>query len=355
MWNLLYYKRIYFARREAGKRVNYYGGERYYTLNQYLREQFGQKTYKLALDGGMTCPNRDGKIGYGGCIFCSGGGSGEFAACRQKTGGVTAQIEQARERIRKKTDAELFIAYFQSYTNTYADVSYLRQIFTEAIMHPQVAVLSVATRPDCLPEDVLELLAELNRIKPVWVELGLQTIHETTARYIRRGYELSCYEDAVRRLHRAGIEVITHVILGLPGESKEDMLATVRYLSRNDSDNDSADCKVQKVSENDVWPFFRRTQGIKLQLLHVLKGTDLAAEYRKGAFSVLSMEEYLDILFECLEILPPDVVVHRITGDGPKSLLIAPEWSADKKMVLNTIRREMKLRDVRQGKRTAEN
>ncbi len=335
--------------------MNYYGGERYYTLNQYLREQFGQKTYKLALDGGMTCPNRDGKIGYGGCIFCSGGGSGEFAACRQKTGGVTAQIEQARERIRKKTDAELFIAYFQSYTNTYADVSYLRQIFTEAIMHPQVAVLSIATRPDCLPEDVLELLEELNRIKPVWVELGLQTIHETTARYIRRGYELSCYEDAVRRLHRAGIEVITHVILGLPGESKEDMLATVRYLSRNDSDNDSADCKVQSVSENDLRPFFRRTQGIKLQLLHVLKGTDLAAEYRKGAFSVLSMEEYLDILFECLEILPPDVVVHRITGDGPKSLLIAPGWSADKKMVLNTIRREMKLRNIRQGKRTAEN
>ena len=314
----------------------HYGGERFYTLNAYLRERFGQKVYKLALDGGMTCPNRDGKIGYGGCIFCSGGGSGEFAVGRQENGGVTEQIERARERIREKTDAGRFIAYFQSYTNTYADVEYLRQIFTEAIMHPQVEVLSVATRPDCLPDDVMELLAQLNRIKPVWVELGLQTIHEKTAGYIRRGYPLSCYEDAVHRLHDAGIEVITHVILGLPGESREDMMETVRYLS-------------EAVFESCFGECTYRTRGIKLQLLHVLKGTDLAAEYRKGAFSVLNMEEYLDILFDCLELLPPDMVIHRITGDGPKSLLIAPKWSANKKMVLNTIRREMKLRDIRQG------
>lgn len=324
-----------------------FGGERYYTLNHYLRQRFGRKTYKLALDGGMTCPNRDGTAGYGGCIFCSGGGSGEFAAPRQEAGGVTAQIEEARNRIRQKTDADLFIAYFQSYTNTYADVEYLRQIFTEAIMHPQVAALSVATRPDCLPDEVLALLAQLNRIKPVWVELGLQTIHEETARYIRRGYALSCYEDAVKRLNQAGIEVITHVILGLPGESREDMLETVRYLARKSSL--SGQDHAPEAAAGAV-PFSYRTQGIKLQLLHVLKGTDLAAEYQKGAFSVLSMEEYLEILFECLEILPPDLVVHRITGDGPKSLLIAPQWSANKKMVLNTIRREMKQRDIRQGK-----
>lgn len=348
----------------CNKRDDCFGGDRYYTLNHYLRQRFGRKTYKLALDGGMTCPNRDGTAGYGGCIFCSGGGSGEFAAPRQETGGVTAQIEQARKRIQDKTDADLFIAYFQSYTNTYADVEYLRRIFTEAIMHPQVAVLSIATRPDCLPDDVLALLTELNRIKPVWVELGLQTIHEKTARYIRRGYGLLCYENAVKRLNQAGIEVITHVILGLPGETREDMLETVRYLSQNPSASCRKACQdfCQNADRNfrqnagqgipaaGAVPFSYRTQGIKLQLLHVLKGTDLAAEYRKGAFSVLSMDEYLDILFSCIEILPPDMVVHRITGDGPKDLLIAPEWSANKKLVLNTIRREMKQRDVRQGK-----
>ncbi|MGN0294068.1 MAG: TIGR01212 family radical SAM protein [Lachnospiraceae bacterium] len=330
-----------------------YGGERYYTLNHYLRQRFGRKTYKLALDGGMTCPNRDGTVGYGGCIFCSGGGSGEFAARMQETGGVTAQIEQARKRIQDKTDADLFIAYFQSYTNTYADAEYLRRIFTEAIMHPQVAVLSIATRPDCLPDEVLALLMELNRIKPVWIELGLQTIHEKTARYIRRGYELACYEDAVKRLNQAGIEVITHVILGLPGESREDMLETVRYLSQNvfaSGQNSFPENSLPEIPAAGGVSFAYRTQGIKLQLLHVLKGTDLAAEYQKGAFSVLSMDEYLHILFACIEILPPDMVVHRITGDGPKSLLVAPGWSADKKLVLNTIRREMKLRDIRQGK-----
>ena len=347
-------------RRECGERIggNHAvngGGERYYTLNYYLRQRFGRKTYKLALDGGMTCPNRDGTVGYGGCIFCSGGGSGEFAVGIQETGGVTAQIEQARKRIQEKTDAELFIAYFQSYTNTYADVEYLRQIFTEAIMHPQVAVLSIATRPDCLPDEVLALLEELNRIKPVWIELGLQTIHEKTARYIRRGYELSCYENAVKRLTQAGIEVITHVILGLPGESREDMLETVRYLSRNVSVSGQNSVPgrnhLSEIPPSGAVPFLYGTQGIKLQLLHVLKGTDLAADYQKGAFSVLSMDEYLDVLFECIEILPPDMVVHRITGDGPKSLLVAPQWSADKKRVLNTIRREMKRRDIRQGKR----
>lgn len=276
----------------------------------------------------MSCPNRDGKIGYGGCIFCSGGGSGDFAVKPQKTGGVTAQIELAKEKIRQKTDADLFIAYFQSYTNTHAPVEYLRQIFMEAIAHPQVAVLSIGTRPDCLGWEVVQLLAECNRIKPVWIELGLQTIHEKTANYIRRGYELSCYENAVKSLRAEGIEVITHVILGLPGETKEDMLETVRYLAKRHD-----------------------TQGIKLQLLHVLKQTDLAEEYEKGVFQTLSMEKYLDILFDCIRELPPDMVLHRITGDGPKSLLISPTWSGNKKMVLNTLRKEMKEKNVVQGTR----
>lgn len=311
--------------------------EPYYTLNAYLRQRFGQKVYKLALDGGMTCPNRDGTCGYGGCTFCSGGGSGEFAAGRQPRGGVRAQLEEAKKRISAKTDASAFIAYFQSYTNTYAPVDYLERIFTEAMEDPETKVLSIATRPDCLEPEKIALLERLNRIKPVWVELGLQTIHEDTARRIRRGYPLSCYEDALERLHQAGIEVITHVILGLPGEDREDMLATVRYLGERTGDFHPG-----------TFPY--RTQGIKLQLLHILKGTDLAEDYRKGTCKVLEMEAYLDILFACLEVLPPDLPVHRITGDGPKSLLLAPQWSANKRMVLNTIRREMKTRQIRQGK-----
>lgn len=298
--------------------------ERYYSLNRYLRERFGRKVYKLALDGGMTCPNRDGTIGTGGCIFCGAGGAGDFAEGR--CGSITEQIERAKAWVRAKTDAGAFIAYFQSYTNTYGPTEYLERIFTEAIRHPEVAVLSVATRPDCLGEDVMELLARLNREKPVWVELGLQTIHPRTAEYIRRGYELEVFEDALERLHRAGIETIVHVILGLPGESREDMLATVRYLAK------------------------KRPRGIKLQLLHVLEGTDLAEDYRSGKFRTMEMEEYLDILFRCIQALPPDLVIHRITGDGPKRILIAPEWTGDKKRVLNTIRREMENRNIQQGK-----
>lgn len=337
-----------------------YGGERYYTLNQYLKKRFGQKVYKLALDGGMSCPNRDGRLGHGGCIFCSAGGSGEFAvkaAGRENgddsgilkivPGSVTAQIEQAKAKICQKTNAALFIAYFQSYTNTYAPVEYLRQIFTEAISHPQVAVLSIATRPDCLPLEVIQLLKELNQIKPVWIELGLQTIHEKTAQYIRRGYELPCYENAIKQLRRAGIEVITHVILGLPGETKEDMTETIRYLARKaeepwGSENTQNQSLIPPAAAY-------MTQGIKLQLLHVLEGTDLAEDYQKGTFQSLTMEEYLDILFTCLQNLPPEIIIHRITGDGPKNLLIAPTWSTNKKNVLNTIRREMKQRNIVQG------
>ena len=298
--------------------------ERYYSLNRYLRQTFGEKIYKLALDGGMTCPNRDGTIGTGGCIFCSAGGSGDFAEARCAS--VAEQIQRAKGRIRKKTDAAKFIAYFQSYTNTYASVAYLDQLFTEAISQPEVAALSIGTRPDCLDGEVIALLERLNRRKPVWVELGLQTVHEDTARYIRRGYELPVYEDALSRLKAAGITVIVHVILGLPGEDREKMLATIDYLAGD-----------------------HRPDGIKLQLLHVLEGTDLAADYREGKFRCMEMEEYFDLLFECMRRLPGDMVIHRLTGDGPKRSLIAPLWTADKKRVLNAMNRELEKRDVWQG------
>ena len=298
--------------------------EHYYSLNRYLRETFGEKVYKLALDGGMTCPNRDGTLDTRGCIFCSGGGSGDFAEGRCAS--VSAQIEQAKARIRAKTDAAKFIAYFQSYTNTYAPTEYLENLFTQAIADPSVAVLSIGTRPDCLSDEVVALLARLNRIKPVWVELGLQTIHEETARFIRRGYPLAVYEDALQRLKAAGITVIVHVILGLPGESREMMLATIDYLGGS-----------------------HRPDGIKLQLLHVLEGTDLATEYRAGHFQIMEMEEYFDILFACLERLPPDMVIHRLTGDGPKKLLLAPLWTANKKLVLNELNRQLESRNIRQG------
>ena len=299
--------------------------EHYYSLNRYLREVFGEKVYKLALDGGMTCPNRDGTLDTRGCIFCSAGGSGDFAEGRCAS--VAEQIERAKARVRKKTDAAKFIAYFQSYTNTYAPVEYLESLFSEAIEEDCVAALSIGTRPDCLGDEVIALLSRLNQIKPVWVELGLQTIHEETVRYIRRGYPLPVYEDALRRLKAAGITVIVHVILGLPGESREMMLATIDYLSGE-----------------------HRPDGIKLQLLHVLEGTDLATEYRAGKFQTMEMEEYWDILFACLEHLPPDMVIHRLTGDGPKRSLLAPMWTGDKKRVLNSMNRELQRRDVCQGR-----
>ena len=299
--------------------------EHYYSLNRYLRETFGEKVYKLALDGGMTCPNRAGTLDTRGCIFCSAGGSGDFAEGRCAS--VSEQIEKAKARIRGKSDAAKFIAYFQSYTNTYAPAEYLESLFSEAIAEESVVALSIGTRPDCLPEEVIGLLARLNQIKPVWVELGLQTIHEETARYIRRGYPLPVYEDALRRLKAAGITVIVHVILGLPGESREMMLATIDYLGGK-----------------------HRPDGIKLQLLHVLEGTDLATEYRAGKFQTMEMEEYWDILFACLERLPPDMVIHRLTGDGPKRSLLDPLWTGDKKRVLNSMNRELQRRDVCQGR-----
>ena len=301
-----------------------WNGNPYHSFDYMLKERFGEKIYKVALDAGMTCPNRDGTLGSRGCIFCSAGGSGDFAGSRQDS--ITQQIEKQAASIRQKRGVAKFIAYFQAYTNTYAPVDYLRKIYTEAISHPDIVAISIGTRPDCLGEDILQLLDELNQKKPVWVELGLQTIHETTARYIRRGYPLSCFEQAVSELRKRNLDVIVHTILGLPGESKNDILSTIEYLNHGD------------------------IQGIKLQLLHVLKGTDLAEDYLAGKFQVYSMEEYLELVIDCLEHLNPEIVIHRLTGDGPKDLLIAPLWSSAKRTVLNTLHRECKLRHAFQGK-----
>lgn len=295
----------------------------YRSFNQAMKERFGCKVYKLALDGGMTCPNRDGTLGTEGCIFCSDVGSGDFST--PMCGDIAQQIERAKEKVAHKNKGGKYIAYFQSFTNTYAPASYLRRIFSEALAPDDIVALSVATRPDCLPGDVIALLAEFNRRKPVWVELGLQTIHKDTAEYIRRGYDLCEYDTAVKNLKENGIEVITHVILGLPGESPADMIETVRYVGRNGAD------------------------GIKLQLLHVLDGTDLADDYRAGRFPVLSLEEYIEILQQCISVLPETMVIHRLTGDGAKRNLIAPLWSGNKKHVLNEIRAAFDRNHVRQG------
>ena len=295
--------------------------EHYLALSAHLQQRFGCKVYKLALDGGMTCPNRDGTLDTRGCIFCGVDGSGAFA---QSGTTVWEQIESAKARVSAKIKNGKYIAYFQNFTNTYAPVSYLEPLFRSAISHPDVAVLSIATRPDCLPEQVLDLLAELNRIKPVWVELGLQTVHPETAKYIRRGYELPVYEKAAADLHARGIEVITHVILCLPGETREQMLETVRYVGKH-------------------------TDGIKLQLLHVLQHTDLALDYAAGKFRLPELEEYCHLLADCLRVLPPHVVVHRLTGDGAKKDLIAPLWTGDKKRVLNTMNRIFEEENMMQG------
>lgn len=296
----------------------------YHSLDYELKKRFGEKVYRLALNGGMTCPNRDGTVGTGGCIFCSAGGSGDFAADPALS--VSAQIEEARMRLRNKRPVRRYIAYFQAYTNTYAPVPRLRSLFTEAISHPEIALLSVATRPDCLQPEVVSLLAELNRIKPVWVELGLQTMHEDTASFIRRGYPLSVFEDAVRRLRACGIEIITHMILCLPGEDRDRISASIRYLNTMD------------------------IQGIKLQLLHILKGTDLAAFYEQHPFPIPTLEEYTDLVLSCVELLRPDIVIHRLTGDGPKDQLIAPLWTRSKRHVLNTIHQAFRARNTWQGR-----
>ena len=288
----------------------------YLSFNKYLKDKFGQKVYKISLDGGFTCPNRDGKTGTRGCIFCSKGGSGDFAESREMS--ITEQIENGKKRVEKKIKSGKYIAYFQAFTNTYAPVEILRQKYEEAINHPDIVALSIATRPDCLGDDVLRLLDEMNKIKPVFVELGLQTIHQKSAKYIRRGYDLSVYDKAVRDLKKIGVNVVVHVILGLPNESENDMLETVKYVCESGAN------------------------GIKLQLLHVIDGTDLAKDYVKGLFKTLEFDEYVNLIVKCVKIIPKDIVIHRLTGDGAKKDLIAPLWSADKKRVLNAINKALR-------------
>lgn len=311
-------------KKSANETPQLWGDKRYYSLDYYLKHTFGEKVYRLSLNGGMTCPNRDGTCGTRGCIFCSAGGSGDFAAAPAYS--VTEQIEQAKKRIAAKTGCRKYIAYFQAYTNTYASPGYLRKIFTEALSCPDIAALSIATRCDCLSDEILDLLEELNQKKPVWVELGLQTVHASTLTYIRSGFTLSQYKEAVLALHARGIAIITHLILGLPGETREMMLTSVSY-----------------VAQLPVW-------GIKLQLLHVLKDTDLGTIYEAEPFPLFSLEEYCDFVADCVSLLPPRMVVHRLTGDGPRRLLLAPLWSTDKKRVLNTIQKSFRERDLWQGK-----
>lgn len=304
--------------------ITSWNGKPYHSLDYMLKERFGEKVYKVTLNGGMSCPNRDGTIGHGGCIFCSEGGSGDFAASAALS--IHEQIDSQIAMLSAKRPIHEYIAYFQAYTNTYAPLSYLERIFTEAIEHEDIVGLSIGTRPDCLPDETLDLLSELNKKKPVTVELGLQTIHERTAAFIRRGYKLSCFEDALERLQERKLETVVHTILGLPGENTENILETMRYLNAHHID------------------------GIKLQLLHVLKHTDLAAYYGQTGFHILSEDEYIDLVIRCLEVLSPDITIHRLTGDGPSDLLIAPLWSLKKRSVLNHIHHELKVRDTWQGR-----
>ena len=289
----------------------------YYSVSEYLKNTYGHKLYKLSLSGNMTCPNRDGTLDTRGCIFCSGHGSGDFAV---------QDIDQAKLVIADKYKGSEYIAYFQSFTNTYADAEYLRRLFTPVIMRDDIRILSIATRPDCLGSDILDLLKELNTIKPVWIELGLQTIREDTARYIRRGYDLSVYDEAVYNLKQIGIRPIVHMIMGLPFENADDAVATARY-----------------IANSGAW-------GIKVSLLHILKDTDLYKEYCAGLFEAISMDEYLDITGKIISVLPKDMVIHRLTGDGPKDLLAAPLWTANKKRVLNTLTHYLKDNNIYQGK-----
>ncbi len=283
------------------------------TVNDYVKQKYGKKMYKLALSCSTTCPNRDGTIGTGGCIFCPNGASDGFAQLADVP--ISEQIEKAKALVESKNKGGGYIAYFQTFTITYAPISHLRKVFFETINRNDIDILSMATRPDCLDDDVLSLIAELNKIKPVWVELGLQTIHKKTADYIRRGYELDVYDHAIKKLKDIGVHTIVHLIIGLPGESEQDMISSAKYVGQSGAD------------------------GIKLQLLHILRGCDLENEYNNGKIHVLELEEYTNILCKCIAVLPEDIVIHRLTGDGAKSQLIAPLWSGDKKRVMNYVNR----------------
>ena len=294
-------------------------------LSKALEKRFGTKVYKIALSCATTCPNRDGTAGIGGCIFCSMQGSGEFAA---HGASVTKQIEQAKQRVSAKLKSSqnpLYIAYFQAFSSTYAPIAQLKTLFWEAIQDPEVAILSIATRPDCLSSEVLHLLAELNAYKPVWVELGLQTVHEQTANIINRGYRLCVFEKAIFDLKQIGCEVIVHMIVGLPGETKDMAVQTAQYIGLSGAD------------------------GIKIHSLFVSENTKLAQMYHAGAYEPLTLEEYTDILFECLRVLPKEMIVHRITGDGDKKTLIAPLWTADKKRTLQFIYEQAERTHLLQG------
>ncbi len=293
----------------------------YLSFNDAMRARFGRKMYKLSLDGGFTCPNRDGTLGKGGCIFCSG--AGEFAA--KPSHSLCEQLADAKVRVAAKAKDAGYIAYFQSFTNTYAPPERLRELYLPVVQHPEVAVLDIATRPDCLGPEVLEVLAELAAVKPLWVELGLQTIHPHTARLIRRGYDLRVYDEAVKSLHRIGAEVITHQIIGLPGESDREIYDTARYIGESGAD------------------------GVKFHLLHIVQGTDLARLYEDGALEPLSMERYFELLAGCIRRIPSSMVVHRLTGDGDKRTLLAPAWSGNKKAVLNAMNRYFDEIGLQQG------
>lgn len=310
---------------KKNEHIRRWGEKPYYSLDHYLKKTFGEKVYKVALDGGMSCPNRDGTVSTGGCIFCSNGGSGDFAIKHDSNNDITKQIESGIDSLKAngKFVGEKFIAYFQSFSNTYAPVSYLENIFSQAINHPLVCALSIATRPDCFNEEIYDLIDRLNHIKPVWIELGLQTMHEETSALINRGYTLNVFEETVHELRKRNITVIVHVIIGLPHETESDFFKTIDYLNTMD------------------------IQGIKLQLLHVLKNTALAG--MMGNFHILTQDVYIDILCGCIARLSPDIVIHRLTGDGPKDLLIAPEWSKNKRLVLNTLSHELKVRGIYQG------
>ena len=295
---------------------------KYTSISDVLKNEYGQKIYKLSLSSGCTCPNRDGRISYGGCTFCSEGGSGDFAAPFED---IDTQIREARKLVDKKIPASIrpedrkYIAYFQSYTNTYGDTARLEKLYAETINRPDIVILSLGTRPDCINDEKLEMIKRLNRIKPVWIELGLQTIHQSTAEKINRCYNLPVFTDTYRRLKEAGITVIVHVIFGLPGETRDDMMETIRFLSS----------------------LLEPGDGIKIQLLHVLKGTELCRQYTANPFHILTLDEYADLVCEALSILPDYIIIHRLTGDGPKSQLVEPQWSADKKRVMNTLRKRI--------------
>lgn len=306
-----------------------WNGKPYYSLDAYLKNTYGEKLYKIAIDAGFTCPNRDGTLGYGGCLFCSAGGSGDYAVKTAEHTSVRGQLAAGRKLFHHKQIGVQFIAYFQAYTNTYGPLPHLYTLYKEALQEPTVAGISIATRPDCMSQNIVTMLTRLLDEFPgkfIWIELGLQTIHETTADLIRRGYPLSVYDDCVSMLNQAHIPVITHVILGLPGEIEEHMLSTIDHLNLCD------------------------TWGVKLQLLHVLQGTDLAALYTQGSYRPLTQEAYTSLVTDCLEHLSPDIVIHRLTGDGPRDLLLAPRWSLDKRGVLNTLHHTMKLRGAYQGR-----